>query len=335
MNLKDKTILITGIGGFIGLRTTELAIAQGMHVRGIENDPNNAKIAQSLGAKVFVGSICDPAVAQEACQGVDIVLHTAALVKEGGSLEEFRNVNVGGTLNIAKAAMNAGVKTFVHLSSVIVYGFIYPNQVTEEGPLRSENNPYSLTKIESEQEILKLNAPPNFGVIIIRPTAVYGPRSNPWVVRPLSLMRQKRFVIPDSGRGVMNHLYIDNLIDGIFLAIEKQAYGEAFNISDGQETSWKEYYTRLAKAGNVPDEPLSLPAPIVKSLIRLEWLRMKILGLKPVIFPAAVDFSTSPHAYSIKKAQTQLGYKPKITLEQGMEYIREWLENTDIEASNH
>ncbi|MGJ5675969.1 MAG: NAD-dependent epimerase/dehydratase family protein [Nostochopsis sp.] len=334
MNLKNKTILITGIGGFIGLRTTELAIAQGMHVRGIENDPNNAKIAQSLGAKVLVGCICDPIVAQVACQGVDIVIHTAALVKEGGSLEEFRNVNVGGTLNIAKAAMNAGVKTFVHLSSVIVYGFIYPNQVTEEGPLRSENNPYSLTKIESEQEILKLNAPPNFGVIIIRPTAVYGPRSNPWVVRPLSLMRQGRFVIPDAGRGVMNHLYIDNLIDGIFLAIEKEAYGEAFNISDGQETSWKEYYTRLAEVGNLP-APFSLPAPIVKSLILLEWLKMRILGLKPVIFPAAVDFSTSPHAYSIKKAQTQLGYEPKITLEQGMEYIREWLENTDIQTSNH
>lgn len=334
MNLTNKTILITGIGGFIGLRTTELAIAQGMHVRGIENDPSNAKIAESLGATVIVGSICDPVVAEEACQGVDIVLHTAALVKEGGALEEFRNVNVGGTLNIARAAINAGVKTFVHLSSVIVYGFTYANQITEEGPLRSENNPYSLTKIESEAEILKLNAPPDFGVIIIRPTAVYGPRSNPWVVRPLSLMRQKRFVIPDAGGGVMNHLYIDNLIDGIFLAVEKEAYGEAFNISDGQETSWKEYYTRLAEAGNVP-APLSLPAPIVKSLIRLEWIRMRILGKQPVIFPAAVDFSTSPHAYSIKKAQTQLGYEPKITLEEGMESIREWLEDTDTQPSNN
>ncbi|MDM9385794.1 NAD-dependent epimerase/dehydratase family protein [Chlorogloeopsis sp. ULAP01] len=330
MNLKDKTILITGIGGFIGLRTTELAIAQGMYVKGIENDPTNAKIAQSLGAEVIVGSVCDPVVAQQACQGVDIILHTAALVKEGGSLEEFRKVNVGGTLNIARAAIDAGVKTFIHLSSVIVYGFTYANKITEEGPFRSEDNPYSLTKIESEQEILKLNAPPNFGVIIIRPTAVYGPRSSPWVIRPLKLMRQKRFVMPDAGRGVMNHVYIDNLIDGIFLAIEKEAYGEAFNISDGQETSWKEYYTRLAEVGNVP-APSSLPAPIVKILIRLESLRMKFLGQEPVIFPAAVDFSTSPHAYSLEKAQTQLGYKPKVTLEEGMEHIRQWLETTDIQ----
>jgi nucleoside-diphosphate-sugar epimerase len=328
MNLQGKTILITGIGGFIGLRAAETAIARGMQVRGLEFSSSNAILAKNLGAEVMLGSVTDPVLAKQACRGVDIVLHTAAIVKEEGSLEEFRKVNVGGTINMARAAINAGVKTFVHLSSVMVYGFHYPHQVKESGPLRGENNSYCQTKIESEQELLRLNTPPNFGVIIIRPGYVYGPGSNPWVVRPLSLMRQKQFFLPNAGRGMMNHVYIDNLIDGISLAIEQEAYGEAFNITDGQETSWKEYVTRLATAADLP-MPLSLPAPLIKFLIELRCLKRKSSGIQPDILPGSINFLTSTSAYSIAKAQSQLGYVPKIKLEEGMKYIREWLQQAD------
>jgi len=147
MNFQDKTLLITGIGGFIGLRAAEIALSRGMKVRGLQRSPEKAKAAQKLGAEVIVGSITDPAAAAKACQGVDIVLHTAANAEAGGAMEEFREVNVGGTINMAKAAKDAGVKAFVHLSSVMVYGFNYPKYVTEEGPLCGENNPYCQTKI--------------------------------------------------------------------------------------------------------------------------------------------------------------------------------------------
>jgi nucleoside-diphosphate-sugar epimerase len=328
MNIEDKTLLITGIGGFIGLRATELAIANNMHVRGLQHSPGKAKLAQDLGAEVVIGSITDPIAAKEACQGVDIVLHTAALVKEGGALEEFREVNVGGTLNMANAAKNAGAKIFIHTSSVMVYGFNYPNKVTEEGPFSGDNNPYCQTKIEAEKELLKLNSP-DFGVIIIRPADVYGPGSHSWVIRPLSLMHQRKFFLANGGSGVMNHVYIDNLIDAIFLAIEKEAYGEAFNITDGQETTWKEYATRLAKAANLP-KPFSLPASVVKFLIRLQCLQQKTLGQEVDILPESIDFLTRRYAYSIEKAKNQLGYTPNISLDQGMEYVREWLQKVDV-----
>lgn len=329
MNLKNKTLLITGIGGFIGLRTAELALAQGMKVRGLQRSADKAKKARELGAEVIVGNITDPAAAKEACQGVDIVLHTAAIVREGGAFQHFHEANVGGTINMAKAAKNAGVKTFVHLSSVMVYGFNYPNRVTEEGPLRGENNPYCQTKIESEKELLKLNAPPDFGVIIIRPGDVYGPGSIYWVARPLMFMRQKAFALANDGRGVMNHVYVDNLIEAILLAIEKEAYGEAFNITDGQETSWKEYFTRLAEIGNAPAF-FSLPAGVLKLLARLRCLGQTVLRQEPDPLPESINFATRPYAYSIAKAQNQLGYEPKIDLEEGMRRTREWLQKTDL-----
>ncbi|HEY9708740.1 MAG TPA: NAD-dependent epimerase/dehydratase family protein [Oculatellaceae cyanobacterium] len=328
MNLSEQTLLISGIGGFIGLRAAELAIAQGMNVRGLQHSEAKAKKAQKLGAEVTIGSITDPIAAKKACQGVDIVLHTASIVKESGSLDDFRVVNVGGTVNMARTAKNAGVKTFVHLSSVMVYGFNYPDGVTEDGPLRGENNAYCQTKIEGEKELLKLNSS-EFSIIIIRPGDVYGPGSIPWIVRPLLLMRKRLFMLANDGRGVMNHVYIDNLIDAIFLAVEKEVYGEVINITDGQETSWKEYFMYLAALEGVP-APFSLPADLLKLLIRLRCLGQTVLGEEVDTRPDSVNFVLRPHAYSIAKAQRLLGYEPKINLKEGMRLTQEWLQTTDI-----
>lgn len=331
MNLCGKTLLISGIGGFIGLRTTEIALAKGLKVRGLQHSQIKAKKAQKLGADVMIGSVTDPATVQKACQGVDIVLHTAAIVKEHGSLQHFREVNVGGTVNMAKAAHNAGVKTFVHLSSVLVYGFNYPDHVTEADPIFAENHPYCQTKIESENALLQLNFPPDFNIIILRPGDVYGPGSYPWVIRPLQLMRQKIFRLANNGQGVINHLYIDNLIDAIFLAIEKEASGEIFNITDGQETSWKEYFTRLAEIANLP-APLSLPKNELKLLLQLRHQGLKLIRKKPDILPEALDFITRPHAYSIAKAQSVLNYQPKIDLDEGLRRTQKWLQTLDLKT---
>ncbi|MEM9904895.1 MAG: NAD-dependent epimerase/dehydratase family protein [Cyanobacteria bacterium P01_D01_bin.44] len=331
MELNGKKLLITGIAGFIGRRMAELALDRGMIVRGLQRSQSKAQQIEQLGIDVVVGSVTDPAACRAACAGVDIVLHTAALAKEQGSLPDFRAVNVEGTAAVATAAKAAGVKTFVHLSSVMVYGFSYADQITETGPLRGDNNPYCQTKIEGEQVLLALNSPPEFGIIIIRPGDVYGPGSIPWVIRPVVLMRKRMFILANSGRGVMNHVYIDNLIEAIFLAIEHKPYGQAFNITDGQETSWKDYFTRLAEIEGI-HLPFSLPASSLKALIRLHGLTQTVLGQTRDPLPGTIDFVTRPHAYSINKAKTELAYQPRISLEEGMKLTKDWLHKTDLES---
>ncbi|KAB8320683.1 NAD-dependent epimerase/dehydratase family protein [Tolypothrix campylonemoides VB511288] len=330
MNLNNKTLLITGIGGFIGSRTAELAIAKGIKVCGLQDASDKNKKAQNMGAKVVYGNVTDPAAAQKACQGVDIVLHTVEIAKEGGSIDQFREINVNGTINMAQAAKNAGVKTFVHISSVLVYGFNYPDRVTEDGPLCGEKNAYCQTKIEAEKALLELNDPANFGIIILRPGDVYGPGSIPWIVRPLLMMRQRLFAYANEGRGVINHTYIDNLIDAIFLAIEKETYGEIFNVTDGQETTWKDYFTRLADMAGLP-APFSLPKDELKLFLQLRYQGQKLFRKQADILPEAVDFMTRPYAYSITKAQKLLSYQPTVDLEEGMRRTQEWVKKTDIQ----
>ncbi len=329
MKLNNQSLLITGIGGFIGLRTAELALLRGMQVYGLQHSQPKAEKARRLGANVILGSVTDPVAAQAACQGMDMVLHTAAIAKEGGALQDFWEVNVRGTVTMAQAAKAAGVRVFVHLSSVMVYGFNYPEQITEAGELRSEGNPYCQTKIEAEQALWQLHDPPNFNVIVIRAGDVYGPGSMPWTVRPLALMQQGLFFLPDRGQGFINHLYIDNLVDAIFLSLEQETSGEVFNITDGQQTSWNVFFNKLAAVAHL-SPPQSLPASFLRNLIRLRCLSQQALGKVPDLRPESIDFITRAHTYSTAKAQYQIGFQPRINLDIGMQHIQAWLCQTDL-----
>ena len=325
MSLSGKTILVTGIAGCVGTRVTAMALERQFKVRGLQRSADKAKrVSKQFGIEVITGDVTDPAACKEACRDVDIVIHTAALVKECGELDEFRRVNVGGSVTIANAAKAAGVKVFVQISSVMVYGFDYPEQVTEDGPFYSGNNPYCLTKWESEQAVLKLNQPPNFRVIALRSGDIYGPGSDPWVVRPLHMMRTNQFFFLNGGRGVMNHVYIDNLVDAIFLAIESNISGEAFNITDGVRTSWKEYYTRLAQAADLPEPRRRIPA----------WLAKFLLKFMPnESTPEAIDATTRRAQYSNRKATETLGFRPRIDLDEGLKRTRQWLQQSAGEKS--
>jgi nucleoside-diphosphate-sugar epimerase len=317
MDLRHKTLLITGIGNFIGQRTTEMALERGIQVRGLEKDPELAQAFQAKGIDVVIGSVTDPAALKIACQGVDFVFHTESVSEASGDLAHFRAVNVEGTINAVKAAQQSKAQAFVHLSSVMVYGFNYPDRVTEAGSLRGENNPFCQTKIESEREVLQYNNPPDFGVIAIRAGDIYGPGAETWVLRPLKLMEQKVFVLIDGGRGTINHLYIDNLVDGVFLALEKEAYGEVFNLTDGAQTSWKDYYLRLAEMSGMP-QPASMPGFLVKKAAQFK-------GKEVNFSPAAIDFVTRQHSYSIEKAQQMLDFVPRVELDEGMARTASWL----------
>jgi len=239
------SMLVTGIGGFIGFRIAQLAKAKGYIVYGLELNPEAAEAVRKKEPDfhVYEGDICNQRAVEEAVKGANVVVHTAAIVNTNIPLSKARRVNVDGCLNVAAIAKSLGIETFVQLSSVMVYGYNFPEDVEEDGPQRGDGCSYCITKIEGEKELLKLNDS-EFGVILIRPGDVYGPRCLPWVVRPMSLWLSGYGVVMKGG--VMNHLYVDNLCDAIFLAIDKQAYGEAFNITDGCKTSWEGYWHELA-----------------------------------------------------------------------------------------
>jgi len=258
-----------------------------------------------------------------------VLLHTAAMVSSRGSIDAFRRVNVDGVRDTARIARDAGVQRFIHLSSVMVYGFRYPPNVSEEGPFRGEGNAYCQTKIEGEEAAMSAHERGGMGVVVIRPGDVYGPGSPQWVVRPIEGIKKNRFPLIDGGRGVINHLYVDNLLDAVFLALDKDATGEAFNITDGQSTTWAAYFNRLAAMAGRGPLP-SIPSWLVRPCAAMLTGVSSILGRESPVDAGAIEFVTRRHPYSIDKARRVLGYEPRVSLDAGMDRVREWLEQEGI-----
>jgi nucleoside-diphosphate-sugar epimerase len=308
---------ITGIGGFIGLRMAERALDRGMRVQGLDLSTSAADLARQKGADVVVGDVTDRDAVARACRGAHVMFHTAAIVEEDGERAVYQKVNVEGTRAVAEGARAAGVRQFVQLSSVMVYGFTYPPFVAEDGPFRGEGNPYCETKLESDRLALGLNTPGTFDVTVVRAGDVYGARSRPWVLRPLELMRKRLFFLIDGGAGTMNHVHVDNLLDAVFLALEQRAAGEAFNVTDGAQTSFAEYFGRLARMLGRRRLP-SAPGALVRCGFSLAGRAGAMIGVRLPVSPAAVDFVCRRHPYSIARARSVLGYEPRISLDEGM-----------------
>lgn len=294
---------ITGTG-FIGTAAALRWRAAGHEVRGVDLAPDPHGVWRHAGATTIAGDIGDPDAMADFCTGLDTVLHTAALVAESGDLEVFRRINVAGTRTVASAARDAGVRRFVHLSSVMVYGFDYPDGVTEDGPLDGADNPYCITKIESEAAVADLHDPGRFDVFTIRPGDVYGPGSVPWVLRPYEAMVSGLWAdIGAELEPVINHVYVDNLLDGIEVVLDAAASGEPFVITDRRRTTAAEFYAPLLAHAGV--DPGSVP--------RISATDAVAVGLDP----EAVRYLTRRGVYAADKVAA-LGYTPAVDLTEGM-----------------
>ncbi len=329
-----KSIFITGIGGFIGLRLAERCRERGIEAWGVDRDRAAIARARKRGVEALIGDVTDEGLLRAHMAGAQAVVHTAAIVKEHGPLADFRRVNVEGSRTVALAARGAGAKSFVQLSSVMVYGFEYPENVDERGPLRGEGNPYCQSKIEGEHVVMALNDPGNFGVIVIRPGDVYGPGSVPWVDRPIQMMKKRMMLLPKGGQGMINHVYVDNLIDGILLALEHEAHGQTFNITDGVATTYVDFFSQLAALAKVPG-PRVIPTALLRILTKAVYALAARGITSEEASPDTVRYLSRPHAYSIEKAKTVLGYNPRIDLAQGLALTQPYIEQLTSKQEPH
>ena len=311
-------LAITGIGGFIGLRMAQRARELGWQVSGVDISESALDRARAAGAEVQLGDVTDADSLKPAFAGADWIFHTAAVVQEDGPRELYERINNDGTDTVCRVARACGVPRLVHLSSIMVYGFDYPQNVAEDGPFDGSANLYNETKLSSERIALSHNAPgEGFGVIVIRPGDVYGLGSVPWVQRPLEAMKSGQFVLPDSGRGVINHVHADNLIDGVLLAVQADACGQAFNITDDVATPGREYFGHLLRMLGKQRVPTA-PSWLLHGGLKLAWALGPRFGITPPMQAAALRFLTRQHKISCARAQRELGYHPQRNLEQGM-----------------
>lgn len=318
VQLKDKRAAVTGAAGFIGSAVSRRLVAEGCEVTGLDIDPELAPRVEKTGASFAAADITDRAALNQALEGVELVVHTAAYVREWGEMAEFVRVNVGGTANVLDAAKQAGVERVVHLSSVVVYGYDDEGEQDESAHRRNCGVPYIDTKSASDRLACRR------GAVVVRPGDVYGPGSVPWVVRPAALLRSGQMALPGRGEGTMLPAYIDDLVEAIVLALKKGEPGRAYTVWDGEPVAFRDYFERLAEVTG-GRKPRRLPRPLLAAIAGGAEAVAKARGVPPAFGRHGLILVDRDGTASNRRAREELGWEPEVGLDEGLRRSAEWL----------
>jgi nucleoside-diphosphate-sugar epimerase len=331
-------VLVTGAAGFIGGHLAERLAADGYKVRCLVKPDSDKKQLDQSGVEVVVGDLREPASLRSAVKGVDRVYHLAALARLYAWLkpEDYTVINSTGTRNLLEAAHLAGVKRFVHVSTFDAVG---PSRdgtpVTEDTPCQPVND-YGRSKLEGERAVREYSAK-GLPCVIVRPPAVYGPRSTLHCARLFRPVSKGWYPLFGDGNTLMELNYVGNQVEGIMLAGEKdRAVGNAYFISDERSYTINEVLHAVAKAVGREDlQIVRIPAAAglaigaaveaVGKVVPIWPFRVPETG-RPAFSRNTVRWTTNSTWFcSCEKAKRELGYRPSYSLEEGTKLTAAWL----------
>jgi len=270
-----RRVLVTGASGFIGCRVAEvLRLGLGCDVRAQVHNPANAARVARLPVELVQADLRSATDVLRLVNGCDAVVH-CAVGTAFGSQRELAAVTVGGTRRLLRAAGAAGVKRFVHLSTIAVHPPDHAGALDEDTPVRPGSGQYGRNKARAERAVLKA-VRAGLPAVILRPGCVYGPYSKTFTVQPLEALAAGGFRWVSSADSPSNTVYVDNLVEAVLRALrapEDQVRGQAFTISDGDALTWREFLRYFADALDleVPPGDGSAPTPLLRHR-PLGWL---------------------------------------------------------------
>jgi nucleoside-diphosphate-sugar epimerase len=310
-------VLVTGASGFIGARTCLVLTARGHHVRAAVR--RTLPTVASPGIEhCLIGDIHANTDWRQAVHGVDAVLHLAGrahvLQKQAAAaIEAFRQVNVHGTLGLHQAAQSAGVRRFVHVSSIAVLGQSTEGEPWNDTSAPNPVNAYGRSKWEAEQALA--SSPGSMQVVSIRPPMVYGPACPGNLHRLLRLVRSGVPLPLASAGGRRDMIGLDNLVDILALCLASPAVaGQTYVVCDGQPVSTSELIRVLSeKMGRTPR---LLPVP-ERLLAGAAGLLGRADDVQRLFKPLRIDDG---------RFRQHTGWSPATSLDRGLEQTVRWFE---------
>lgn len=321
------TILITGAAGFIGSHLTSRLLAENKPVRALVLPSESIPAEWGNRVEVVRGDIRNRGDVEAAVRNTSLIYHLAAVTLDTGPKELHQAVTVEGTRHIMEAAAAHQAKVIL-ASSVTVYGVkIQTDILDEELAWGAPAGFYSTHKQKQELLARELAAKLGVGLVVIRPGNVYGPRGIQWVISALREIQRGTPPIIGGGHGDCGFVYVDNLVDAMILAAENpKAVGRIYNIGDGFGLTWRQYFNDLARIAGAP-KPKEIPLWVGKLLantIEPVWYGFKLKGRPPITYEA-FNLVASNHRFPITRAQTELGYTPRVRYEEALKAIEKSL----------
>jgi nucleoside-diphosphate-sugar epimerase len=318
-------MLVTGGTGFTGSHLTRRLLQKGHHVVVIDNQPGLFfDELKNLGAEILLGSVTDRKLVDQAIQGCDVVHHVAAVFRKVNLPKKvYWDVNVEGTRSLLQAALDAGVRRFVYCSTCGVHGDVKREPADENAPIAPEDY-YQYTKYEGERVVAEFLGK-GMKIVILRPTAIYGPGDPERFFLLFKRVNRGRFLMFGNGKAHYHPVYVENLVDAFELAaISEKGDGQAYLIGDERYYALNDLVTAIAGSLGVELKMRHLPfLPLWVAALACETL-YKPFQVDPPLFRRRVDWFRQNRAFSIQKARSELGYRPKIGLEEGLAQSAKW-----------
>ncbi|MGH2400316.1 MAG: NAD-dependent epimerase/dehydratase family protein, partial [bacterium] len=256
--LPGRRVLITGATGFIGGHVAERLIRGRSKVRLVVRRPDRAEAFHAAGAEIRRGDLTNSSTLRGCCDDIEIVLHCGAWLGTPYDRAVAYAVNVGGTTALAEEALRAGVRRFVHLSSVAVYGPVRSGIVTEKSPPWKGVHLYGDSKIDGETALAAV-ASRGLPTVVTRPGIVYGPRSRGATIQLVRLINRGWPAMVAGGYGYSRPIFVENLVDALVLCSVKPVTGKAFTLIDAN-VRWRVYLAHYGRM--VGKTPRSVPFPV-------------------------------------------------------------------------
>jgi len=335
----NETILITGGGGFLGSAIIKLLMKNKVGI--ISFARNHYPELDKPGIKQIQGSIIDQNAISAACKNVNTVFHVAAKPGIWGKYKDYYQTNVIGTKNVIQACRQNNVSSLIYTSSpsVIFTGFDMEG-VDESAPYPEKYHAhYPETKAMAERLVAKASKQ-GLPAIILRPHLIWGPGDNH--LAPRIIARAKKLIRVGNGTNLVDTIYIENAAQAHLLAARAlknrpKLSGNIYFISQDEPIFlWKMIDNILAAGGKAPIKKSisKRTAYIIGAMIEVIYkIADKLFRLKqepPLTRFVAQEFATA-HWFNISAAKKDLGYKPNISIDEGLVYLQKWL-NKKTEA---
>lgn len=317
-------VALTGASGYTGRHVLRRLLGRGDSVKALVRESAITPDLLSCGAEIVRGALGDADAARRLAEGCDALMHIAAVYRTAGHPDSYyREINVEGTRKLLEAASLAGVRRFVHTSTVGVHGDVKNPPADENAPI-VPSDIYQETKAEADAMAREFGRTHGLDVAIVRPGAIYGPGETR-LLKVFRSIARGRYAVVGKGTPHYHLVYIDDLVDGFLLALDRpEAAGETFIIAGPRSLSQDELAREVARATGGSVWPFHIPAWPIQRLGDVVEAICVPLGLEPPIHRRRVDFWVKNRSFSIEKARRLLGYEPKVDVTEGIERTARW-----------
>ena len=327
--MPDERVLVTGATGLVGVAAARRAAEQGYRVRAMVRATSDRSELEGLAVEMLEADLGVPDSLPPLLDDVDVVIHTAAHVGDWGPAEKYRAINVLGLEHLLAAAERTEkLRRWVQVSTLGVYQARHHYGTDEtEAPDIAGLDGYTRTKAEAEVLLRQHIDQNELPAVIVRPGFIYGPGERHWLPGVVEKIQAGKMKLVGDGKKVLNNTHVSNLVDAIFLAVDKEGIvGEVFNVRDERLVTREELIYTIADYLGKP-RPRKVPEWLARGVVGMVEGVARLRGATeaPLLTRARIKFLTLNLDFSIEKAKRVLDYRPRVDFQEGIRESLDWI----------